>query len=74
MLEEIGENRGEVRNSAYHRIDTVNAYPIEVNNAAIRWQAHDSFTMDDISIRVKQGELLTVIGTVGSGKVRLKFN
>lgn len=42
---------------------------VDVKNITASWDDSQQSTLDDISIRVKQGQLCAIIGPVGSGKV-----
>ncbi|XP_067128878.1 ATP-binding cassette sub-family C member 4-like [Centruroides vittatus] len=46
-------------------------YGIWMNNVTATWKKESQPTLNDISINVERGELLTVIGPVGSGKTSL---
>lgn len=45
---------------------------ISVTNLSARWTAatNDAHTLHNISLKVSEGQLLAVVGSVGSGKVR----
>ncbi len=46
---------------------------VSVTNLSARWTAAtnaDAHTLHNISLKVSEGQLLAVVGSVGSGKVR----
>lgn len=44
---------------------------IRIVNGNFQWddEVKDSFTLEDVNLEVKKGELVCIVGAVGSGKV-----
>jgi ABC-type transport system involved in cytochrome bd biosynthesis fused ATPase/permease subunit len=42
---------------------------VQVTNGVLRWDIEKEPTLTDINIKIKSGELVAVVGAVGSGKV-----
>lgn len=52
--------------------DDRNEYIISIESASAKWVEHEKEdTLQDITIKVKPGELIAVVGQVGSGKSSL---
>nr|CAD7258418.1 unnamed protein product [Timema shepardi] len=57
------------RNSVSH--ETSEQYPLVIENGSFSWGRGDDPFLRDINVTVKEGALLAVVGTVGSGKTSL---
>jgi len=44
---------------------------ISINNVSFKYEGQESFALSDVSITVKEGEWLAIVGHNGSGKSTL---
>ncbi|MFN8236853.1 MAG: ABC transporter ATP-binding protein [Chitinophagales bacterium] len=58
----------EIHNSISHPIDTIH---LEINHLTFRYTEQTEPVLKDISLTIKQGEKIAIIGTKGSGKSTL---
>eukprot|EP01130_Rhizamoeba_saxonica_P012730 TRINITY_DN5400_c0_g1_i3.p1 TRINITY_DN5400_c0_g1~~TRINITY_DN5400_c0_g1_i3.p1 ORF type:complete len:1259 (-),score=257.85 TRINITY_DN5400_c0_g1_i3:635-4294(-) len=56
-------------NSIDSSLSTLSKYSIDIKDASFSWD--DTFELSNLSMKVKQGDLIAVIGSVGSGKSSL---
>lgn len=47
------------------------ASPVLIENAEFTWERSQKSTLKNINLQVKQGQLIAIVGTVGSGKSSL---
>lgn len=59
----------ESKNSAgYKRTDNVNKYNIEFKNVSFKYPRSNDYTLKNVSIIIKSGERLSIVGLNGAGK------
>lgn len=71
LMEEKDEtNIGLVTNPKPEDNIAASMWSIDIDNISASWNDSQNSTLEEISIRVKPGQLCAIIGPVGSGKVR----